>query len=50
MSCGDEQRLQLRAQVEELLAERRCVMLADDLECLDVETQELFIAKLTSVT
>ena len=50
MSCGDEQRLQLRAQVEELLAERRCVMLADDLEGLDVETQELFIAKLTGVT
>jgi hypothetical protein len=50
MSCSDEQRLQLVANVDELIAERRWVLLADDLEHLDWTSQELVIAKLASAT
>jgi len=48
MSCSDERRLQLVANVDELIAERRWVLLADDLEHLDWTSQELVIAKLAS--
>jgi hypothetical protein len=50
MSCSDEQRLQLVAKVDELIAARRWVLLADDLERLDWTSQELVIAKLASAT
>lgn len=50
MSCSDEQRLQLVAKVEELIAERRWVLLADDLERLDWTSQELVITKLAGAT
>ena len=50
MSCSDEQRLQLVAKVDELIAARRWVLLADDLERLDWTSQELVIAKLVSAT
>ena len=50
MSCSDEQRLQLVANVDELIAARRWVLLADDLEHLDWTSQELVIAKLASAT
>lgn len=50
MSCSDEQRLQLVAKVDELIAGRRWVLLADDLERLDWTSQELVIAKLASAT
>jgi hypothetical protein len=50
MSCSDEQRLQLVANVDELIAARRWVLLADDLERLDWTSQELVIAKLASAT
>ncbi|RPJ51033.1 MAG: NACHT domain-containing protein [Methanobacteriota archaeon] len=46
ISCSDEQRLQLVANVEEFIAARRCVLLADDLDRLDWTSQELVIAKL----
>lgn len=50
MSCSDEQRLQLVANVDELIAARRWVLLADDLERLDWTSQEMVIAKLASAT
>ena len=50
MPCGDEQRLQLAASADELIAERRWVLLADDLERLDGPSRELVIAKLASAT
>jgi NACHT domain len=50
MSCGDEQRLQLVANVDELIACRRWVLLADDLERLDGPSRELVIAKLASAS
>ena len=50
MSCSDEQRLQLVAKVDELIAARRWVLLADDLERLDWTSQELVIAKLANAT
>jgi hypothetical protein len=50
MSCSDEQRLQLVANVDELIAERRWVLLADDLEHLDGPSRKLVIAKLASAT
>jgi hypothetical protein len=46
MPCSDGQRLQLATKVDELIAARRWVLLADDLECLDWASQELVIAKL----
>ncbi|HEU0293205.1 MAG TPA: NACHT domain-containing protein [Anaerolineales bacterium] len=50
MPCGDEQRLRLVATVDELIAERHWVLLADDLERLDWTSQELVIAKLANAT
>lgn len=50
MSFSDEQRLQLVEDVDELIAARRWVLLADDLERLDWTSQELVIAKLASAT
>src|SRR6266498_1449624 len=50
MSCSAEQRLQLVAEVNELIAARRWVLLADDLERLDRPSRELVIAKLATVT
>jgi hypothetical protein len=50
MSYGDAQRLQLAANVGELIANQRCVLLADDLEHLDKPSRELVIAKLATVT
>jgi hypothetical protein len=50
MSCSAEQRLQLVADVDELIAARRWVLLADDLERLDGPSRELVIAKLVTVT
>jgi hypothetical protein len=50
MPCSDEQRLELVANVDELIAARRWVLLADDLERLNSTSQELVIAKLASAT
>jgi hypothetical protein len=50
MSLEDEHRLQLVANVDELIAGQRCVLLADDLERLDRSSRELVIAKLASAT
>jgi hypothetical protein len=49
-SYDDEQRLQLVAKVGELIANRRWVLLADDLDRLDGPSRELVVAKLANVT
>jgi hypothetical protein len=50
MSLGDEQRLQLVANIDELITARRWVLLADDFERLDRPSRELVIAKLAGAT
>jgi hypothetical protein len=50
MSYEDKQRLQVVANVDELIAARRWVLLADDLEHLDKPSRELVIAKLAVET
>jgi hypothetical protein len=50
MSLGDEQRLQLVANIDELINARRWVLLADDIERLDGPSRELVIAKLAGAT